>query len=270
MLRDFSEWSVYWLCFLFIAFNFYKIVQALLAQNEILRARSRSFDIEQIERESRRLSQHAACMVIGVLGLLIGATYLSPSFKINLVESNTPSNRANVFLFAVDSLRTDRVFGHQKQVMPFLSRRISDADLATSMVVGIPRTFPSWVEIATCHYSLRNNVRTMFPSRSVRLNAQGKQTLFSEAKAHGFSTLFVSDFAGDIFARYPFGATEVIAPTSNLQTLMEASILQNLSVLELFFNVATAAASDAKPTRKPVYCRPAFVSSRFCAGAQSI
>lgn len=237
LLRYLSEWSFYWLCFLFVAVNFYKIVQALLAQNEILRARSRSFDIEQIERESRRLSQHAASVVIGVLGLLVAAVYMSPSFKINLVESRTPANRSNVFLFAVDSLRTDRVLGPQKHVMPFLANRSAEADLATPMVVGVPRTFPSWVEIATCHYSLRNNVRTMFPTRSVRQNAEGKQTLFSEAKAHGFSTLFVSDFAGDIFGRYPFGATEVMAPTANLQTLMEVSILQNLSVLQSFLTL---------------------------------
>jgi arylsulfatase A-like enzyme len=229
--RQLVEWLPFIVVTSAFCINFFIHMKFLISQSRLVKKARSSIYVNELDTESRVFSiQGVSFVTFFIFGSLF-LYNISSSFKIKLPDNNTKQNRPNIFIFAIDSLRYDR-FSEKKydHVLPFLKDKIKDATLFKPMLVGIPRTFPSWVEIATGSYSVQTGVRSMFPSRSSRISQ--KETIFQIAKNSGYSTIFVSDFAGDIFPRYPFGATDIHAPTCNLESLTENGILTSLSPIQ--------------------------------------
>ncbi|APJ02626.1 sulfatase-like hydrolase/transferase [Silvanigrella aquatica] len=229
--RALLEWLPFIVSFFAFFINLMIHMRYLTKQSRIVKKARSSINIDELDNESRIFSIQGMSFLIFFIFGTVFLYNISSSFRIDLPKNSTKQARPHVFIFAIDSLRYDRLadenFSH---VMPFLKSKLPKAALFKPMLVGIPRTFPSWVEIATGTYASKTGVRSMFPPRSTKI--EKKETIFSAAKDSGYSTIFVSDFAGDIFPRYPFGATEVNAPTSNLEALVENGILAALSPIQ--------------------------------------
>lgn len=229
--RRLIEWSPFVLAGVFLCANVYRHVRFFLMQSERFNAVRRGLMVAELDRESRRFAMGGLSFFLSLSGGLLLLSQLTSSFKISISAEDSGQFRPHVFVFAIDSLRVDRLASPEfAQVMPFVRSKLVDSALFKPMLVGVPRTFPSWVEIATCQYAHRTGVRTMFPDRAPRMQVQ--QTLFQSAREAGYETVFLSDFAGDIFPRFPFGASQVHAPISNLRSLIENATLQNFSALQ--------------------------------------
>ncbi len=229
--KTFAEWLPFIALSIAFCINFIIHMKFLILQSRIVKKARSGIQVEELDIESRIFSIQGVSFVIFFIFGSIFLINMNSSLQINLPQNNTRQHRPNVFIFASDSLRYDRLNENKyANVMPFLRTKLREAELFKPMLVGIPRTFPSWVEIATGIYSSNNGVRTMFPSRNTRIGK--KQTIFETANESGYSTIFVSDFAGDIFPRYPFGADEINAPTSNLQSMVENGIISGISVIQ--------------------------------------
>lgn len=229
--RTFLEWFPFIVASVTFFINLMIHMKYLILQSRIVKKAQSSIHVDELDKESRIFSIQGMSFLIFFIFGTVFLYNISSSFHITLPKNSTKQARPNVFIFAIDSLRYDRL-AEQKysNVMPFLKSKLPDATLFKPMLVGIPRTFPSWVEIATGTYASKTGVRTMFPPRNVKMGK--KQTIFEAARDSGYSTLFVSDFAGDIFPRYPFGATEINAPTSNLESLVENGIISAFSPIQ--------------------------------------
>ncbi len=229
--RTFLEWFPFIVVSVTFFINLMIHMKYLILQSRIVKKARSSIHVDEFDKESRIFSIQGMSFLIFFIFGTVFLYKISSSFHISLPANSTKQARPNVFIFAIDSLRYDRLFEPQyANVMPFLKSKLPEATLFKPMLVGIPRTFPSWVEIATGTYSSKTGIRTMFPPRNSKIGK--KQTIFEAAKESGYSTLFVSDFAGDIFPRYPFGATEINAPTSNLGSLVENGIISVLSPIQ--------------------------------------
>src|SRR5690606_27506407 len=116
---------------------------------------------------------------------------------------------------------------YQPTVMPALQQLVSDPRTVhfENHFVGVPRTFPSWVEILTGEYCARSGIRHRFPRKTQRRELF---TLPDQLRRHGYWSVVVSDFAGDIFPRFDAGFDEVLTPTLTLPTLVKAKVSENL------------------------------------------
>lgn len=230
-LRQFIHWLPFVVCVIGFAINFVLHMRALIYQNRMVRKSHYSVYVDEFDQASRVFAIQGVSFLLFISCGSVFLSYLTSQFSVFLPQNSTHQSQPNIFIFAIDSLRADRVFDKKyKNVMPFLQTQMSHAALAKPMLVGIPRTFPSWVELATGKYAISTGVRTMFPARGSRLNK--KNTIFERARSNGYSTIFVSDFAGDIFARYPFGGDEINAPTSNLKSLIENTTITLFSPIQ--------------------------------------
>lgn len=230
-LRLCINWSPAIACGIVFLISFFNYMRSLIKQARIVRKARNSIYVDELDVASKIFSIQGLSFLIFILFGGIFSLFLNSSLNFKIPRNNTHQKQTNVFIFAADSLRYDRLANEKyANIMPFLKSKLPEATLFSPMLVGIPRTFPSWVEIASGAYSLKTGVRTMFPSRSPR---QGrKNTIFEIARQNGYSTLFVSDFAGDIFPRYPFGGTIIDAPTLNLKTLVENGFISVLSPIQ--------------------------------------
>lgn len=230
-VRFFIQWLPFLICLSAFLINLFIHMKSMILQSKIIKKAHDSIYVDALDHSSLVFSIQGTSLLISIVfggGFLF---YLTSSFSVALPKNNSKSDRPNVFIFAIDSFRYDRMNGKEfSNVMPFLKSKLPQATLFEPMLVGVPRTFPSWVEISTGNYALKTSVRTMFPSKSSRMGK--KESIFQAAKDNGYSTVFVSDFAGDIFPRYPFGATLINAPSSNLYTLIENGFIVNLSALQ--------------------------------------
>ncbi|MFN7132126.1 MAG: sulfatase-like hydrolase/transferase, partial [Myxococcales bacterium] len=130
-------------------------------------------------------------------------------------------------LVGIDSLRSDRLVPPTgvSEAMPFTSRLVKEKGIVfPNTYVQLPRTFPSWVSMLTSTHPATNGVRTMFPSVESRRTAP--PTLPQVLAAEGWDTAVYSDFAGDIFTRYPFGFATTRAPTFNFVSLIRLRLLE--------------------------------------------
>lgn len=136
----------------------------------------------------------------------------------------TTSERPNVLILAVDSLRSDRLL--RPDVTPNLTSLVRDPAALNfaDHYIGIPRTFPSWVEMLEGRYAARTGVRHMFPGFGPRSGE--KPGLATVLRDHGYRTSVLSDFAGDIFPRFEAGFHEVLAPKLTLTTMIRMSVDQ--------------------------------------------
>ena len=229
--RTFLEWFPFIVASVTFFINLMIHMKYLILQSRIVKKARSSIHVDELDQESRVFSIQGMSFLIFFIFGTVFLYNISSSFHVSIPKNSTKQARPNVFIFAIDSLRYDRLSNSKySNVMPFLKSKLPEATLFKPMLVGVPRTFPSWVEIATGTYASKTGVRTMFPPRSAKIGK--KQTIFEAAKESGYSTLFVSDFAGDIFPRYPFGATEINAPSSNLESLVENGIISAFSPIQ--------------------------------------
>lgn len=133
--------------------------------------------------------------------------------------------KVNLLLIGVDSLRTDRLA--RADVAPHLRALIEDPQTVSFQdhYVGIPRTFPSWIEMLTGRYAAKTGIRHMFPSFGDRQDTF--QGLITSLDEQGYRTEAVSDFAGDIFPRFSAGYDQVHAPKLTLMTMIRLSVDQS-------------------------------------------
>jgi arylsulfatase A-like enzyme len=133
----------------------------------------------------------------------------------------------HIVFVAIDSMRTDRLFPPEgsRSPMPFTSALLRERGTGfANSYVPLARTFPSWVSILTSQYPQATGVQTMFPRASERLHVP--PTLHKVLNDADFFSGVYSDFAGDIFRRYPFGFTVTRTPTLNFRTLIESAVLE--------------------------------------------
>ena len=137
--------------------------------------------------------------------------------------STTDRVQKNVILIGIDSLRSDHL---RKDLIPNLFQLSQDLSTVVfkDHIVGIPRTFPSWMEILEGRYSAETGIRHMFPGL---LQQRGFYPgIVSELKAKGYDTAVVSDFAGDIFPRFNAGFDKIDTPNFSIQSLTKMTIDQ--------------------------------------------
>jgi arylsulfatase A-like enzyme len=161
----------------------------------------------------------------------------------------------NILIIGIDSLRADRM--ERQDVTPALQELRADPRTVNfeDHYIGIPRTFPSWIELLTGRYAPETGVRHMFPGFGVR--AAPFEGLVTRARAAGYQTSVVSDFAGDVFPRFEAGFQHVDAPHLTLATMIRMSIDQAMpAFLPL---VASSAAAPMFPAMResPAFADPA-------------
>jgi len=148
-----------------------------------------------------------------------GISAWSPSLPVSAPPEGRPPD---VFLLAVDALRVDRAVS--SRVMPHLNQEAAASGFIQfqNHIVGIPRTFPSWIEMIQGKPAAQTGIRHMFPDlKDKRPFFSGIVSLLQEGKYH---TGVVSDFAGDIFPRFQAGFDVVDAPTMTIQSLLQMSV----------------------------------------------
>jgi hypothetical protein len=133
-------------------------------------------------------------------------------------------DKPNVILIGIDSFRSDHL---RKEIVPEISLLKANPYTVSfnDHIVGIPRTFPSWMEIIHGKYSADTGIRHMFPGLAEQ--RRFTDSLVSIFKKKGYHTSVVSDFAGDIFPRFNSGYTEIDTPNFSLQSLTRMSLDQS-------------------------------------------
>lgn len=129
-----------------------------------------------------------------------------------------------IILIGIDSLRSDHL---RPDIVPNIIRLKDDPSTIywKDHIIGIPRTFPSWMELLSGKHSAETGIRHMFPSLFQQRKHQ--DTLINLIQGIGYSATVISDFAGDIFPRFNAGANKINTPNFNLQTLTRMNIDQS-------------------------------------------
>ena len=167
----------------------------------------------------------AACVaIVALLAMVFCVEFREfPSLSQKRNASVRPTS-PHVIWIAVDSLRLDRL--DRAGFLPAM-QAFRDDPFTVSFRrhhVGVPRTFPSWIEMIQGKYAAETGVRHMFPGFPVR--DREFDGIVSLAKSSGYRTMAVSDFAGDIFPRFSTGFEVIKAPTMALGTLIRQNIDQ--------------------------------------------
>lgn len=125
----------------------------------------------------------------------------------------------NLLLLVADSIRPDllSVYGHPRDTSPTLARLAEKGVRFEEVYTQLPRTFPAWVTLFTGLYPFQHGITTMFPSVAER--QKNFYALPRILRDHGWATVVVSDYAGDIFPRINLGFQEISAPDFNFNTL---------------------------------------------------
>lgn len=152
------------------------------------------------------------------LALAAGAFALWPS-------TASKGAKPNVLIIGIDSLRTDRAVN--RNVMPELAalQDLPETVRFQDHFVGVPRTFPSWVEMLQGRYAAETGVRHMFPGLDRR--AEEFKGLGTRLRDSGYATYAVSDFAGDIFPRFDAGFQHIRAPKLAITTMIRMGAYQS-------------------------------------------
>lgn len=147
---------------------------------------------------------------------------LTSLFAPPIIHKNTSIPASHIYLIAIDSLRTDRAAN--TNLTPTITSLINDPQTVSFQehYIGVPRTFPSWVELIQGKYSGKTGIRHMFPGFTVRDHEF--TGLVTDLKARGYHTAVVSDFAGDIFPRFSAGFDDVLAPAFTLGNMIRQSV----------------------------------------------
>jgi Sulfatase len=175
---------------------------------------------ETVRARIRAASSHMLAprpIAVGALAVILLAVELASGGPRRVAEA---SRHPNVLLIATDSLRNDHVV---PRYAPHMAALAAHGVRFEHAYVSLPRTFPSWVTIATGRYPHHHGVRNMFPrweERAVDLHPMPRS--FQRA---GYFTAVVSDFAGDIFRRVDLGFSYIDTPTFNMSELIRERTL---------------------------------------------
>ncbi|MFK7826100.1 MAG: sulfatase-like hydrolase/transferase [Oligoflexales bacterium] len=131
----------------------------------------------------------------------------------------------NILVIAVDSLRYDRIA--DPLLTPYINQLKDDPQsvIFQDHFIGIPRTFPSWVEILHGNYAGSTNIRHMFPNLSDSGSLQ--DDMAESAHKSGYRTGVFSDFAGDIFPRFKTGFESIQTPNMTIKDIIGMGIAQS-------------------------------------------
>jgi arylsulfatase A-like enzyme len=131
--------------------------------------------------------------------------------------------RWNILIIGIDSLRYDAV---SEELTPNIWTLKNDKNSVSfeDHIVGIPRTFPSWIEILTGQYASQTGVRHMFPPFNIR--EKSVHTMGDFFDKMGLTTFVVSDFAGDIFPRFRSGFDRVETPNLTITDIIKLNVTQ--------------------------------------------
>jgi arylsulfatase A-like enzyme len=165
----------------------------------------------------------------------------------------------NVLLIGIDSLRVDRLA--REDVTPSLAALANDARTVAfrDHWVGVPRTFPSWIEILTGRPAPRTGVRHMFPGYGARSEEfAGLGTVLASA---GYQNAVFSDFAGDIFPRFAAGMGEVRAPKLDLRTMIRLSVDQLFPAFLPFMTTGVTRRFFPALAESPAFADPGHLTS---------
>jgi arylsulfatase A-like enzyme len=156
-------------------------------------------------------------------GIILLSLLFSSFDYSNSGERSTP----NVLILASDALRPDHLSGHGyfRKTSPHIDRLITEGVTFRNALVGVPRTFPSWVSFLTGQYAQTHGIRHMFPT-SGDLKRDFK-SIVTKYREKGYYTAVVADFAGDIFSRIELGFERVDTPYFHFDYLIEQAILEN-------------------------------------------
>ncbi|MEZ4740915.1 MAG: sulfatase-like hydrolase/transferase [Bdellovibrionota bacterium] len=154
-----------------------------------------------------------ACTVVVII---VSINRHTPSLAESLLK------QPNILLIGIDSLRFDK--SRNQSITPNITKLIQSPNTIyfKDHHVGVPRTFPSWVEIFQGNYAAKTGIRHMFPSLSqARKKNANLVTYLNQA---GYKTGVCSDFAGDIFPRFNSGLQEIHAPAMSLDSLIRQNL----------------------------------------------
>ncbi|MDC0709846.1 sulfatase-like hydrolase/transferase [Stigmatella sp. ncwal1] len=135
------------------------------------------------------------------------------------------SPRPNLLILAADGLRPDHFSGngYARPTTPRIDQLMREGAQFRETVVQVPRTGPSWATILTSQWAGEHpllHTLVGHEAREARLT-----TLATVLGNAGWQTAVVSDYAGDIFSRFPFGFQRVEAPAFNFPDLIRQRML---------------------------------------------
>ena len=148
-----------------------------------------------------------------------GAVLFITTAMIELAPAyHSDSHRPLVIIAAVDSLRVDRVL--DEKIAPNMHELLYDRQAVVfgDHIVGVPRTFPSWIEILQGQYAAKTGIRHMFPGFKSRTHTF--ESFITKSQEIGYTTALISDYAGDIFPRFQTGFELIEAPKLDLKTVI--------------------------------------------------
>lgn len=155
-----------------------------------------------------------AAGAVALASLLFGAMLVARS------PQPASTERPNLILIAVDSLRADRVFADGTEPrFPSIANVSSRGVRFRQAFVTIARTFPSFVTLLTGRYPYHHGIRHMFPTRAAR-EAIGL-ALPQVLRDAGYQTAVLSDYAGEIFSRTPLGFGIVDVPHFDMRSIVD-------------------------------------------------
>lgn len=174
-----------------------------------------------LRQEWSRRQIKAAAIVTAVL-----AVALVSVLGIRSLPAPDRNAGPNLLILSADSLRPDRlsINGYDKELTPAIDRLAREGVRFNNAYSQLPRTFPAWVTLLTGRYPFHHGITSMFPS--VEDRQKDFRALPKILSEHGYETVVVSDYAGDIFPRIDLGFDEVHAPTFNMDTLAKVRGLE--------------------------------------------
>jgi arylsulfatase A-like enzyme len=218
---------------------------------------------------------------IALLGALLGLGFHTP-----VVASQQKTDRPNVIILSVDSLRPDFIgpdhqHGQAGQT-PFYDHIVPQMTYFTDAFTAQARTYPSWAAILIGKYPKQNGVRfNLAPEKGVDV----RYTLSHRLQEAGYYTLLATDDRQfDAMSQY-YGFNDVLGPPakvnnyllSDINDLPLVNVLINTRVGRFLFpyNYANRASSvnympssfdhqvEAGLARSP-HNRPIFLAVHFC------
>ena len=196
---------------------------------------------------------------IGTIGAMLLAALLFSSF-----DCSKPGvkGRPNVLILAADALRPDHLSGHGyfRKTSPYIDSLIAEGVTFRNALIGVPRTFPSWVSFLTGQYALTHGIRHMFPtSRELKRDFK---SIVKHYREKGYYTAVIADFAGDIFSRIDLGFERVDTPYFNFNYLIEQAILENHTYLLPFLTGRAGLILFPVLKDSAYFCPPFLVKDR--------
>jgi len=155
-------------------------------------------------------------LLMGV-GPLLGFYFL-PSQNIMTVKDAATSQKPNIILIGVDSLRPDFLsyFGSE-YATPFFDSFLKQATVFNEAVTPLARTYPSWMSILSGQYPSQINVRSNLASQK---KSQFSHLLPIILREQGYETIFATDETRFSNIDHQHGFNEIVTPPMGLNDFL--------------------------------------------------